>query len=75
MPDNLIEVNEHIVPEKLIDLVLPNIMANAQPPNRAYFVRGVVVDVHTGILFPPVENPVHEALKCEFLLIMRIVLA
>ena len=69
MADDLIEINEHLVPEQLIHLVLAGVMARAQPPHRADLVGGVMVDVHAGIALPAREDPVHEALEGALLLL------
>ncbi len=67
--DDLKEINKHLVPEQRIHLVLAGIVARAQSSNRADLVRGVMVDVHAGVVLPSIEDPVHEAFEGQLFLL------
>ena len=64
-PDDLVEVDEHLVSEKVIHSILTSVMERAQPSNRADFVGCIVKNMHARIGFPPIEDPIQEALERE----------
>ncbi len=66
--NGVIEINEEALPEHVIDFILPCVMTCAQSPDRAHFIGGVVVDVHSGIAAPTVVHPVDKSLERQLLL-------
>jgi hypothetical protein len=66
--DDLVEIDEHPVSEKVIHSLLTSVVECAQPANRADFVGCIMKNMHAGIAFPPIEDPIQEALKRELFL-------
>ena len=69
MTNNLIQIDENVVAEKVVNFILAGVVTCAQAANCSAFVRGIVVDMHSRILAPPGVHPVDKVFECGFLLL------
>ena len=65
--DDAVEVDEHVLPEPLVDLGLARRVLAHEPAERGSLVGGVVVDVQVGVDAAARLDPVDEALEGGFL--------
>ena len=67
LPDDGVEVDEHVVAQEVVDLVLARGVLDRQRPELGRLVRGVVEDVHAGVLGAKLDHAVDEPLERRLL--------
>ena len=67
LSDHGVEVDEDVVAQQVVDLLLARRVLDGERPELGRLVRGVVKDVHLGVLCAQRTGPVDETLECRLL--------